>query len=225
MKKLFSLSFALLLATSIAGAQNKFAKAIFPQSGSSVEQVTPADCETNIVEGDLNKDGVKDVVIIATPKNPDNMKTRDDGYVYNFNKPVLGVYFGTQSGIYFLFKQYNNTIPGTEDEYTSVDVDLTINDKGVMRIRPSYFNSMGSADSEESVYVFRFQDGDFYLIGKDVKSFSRYSGESVEVSENYLTHKRQTITSNMMDESAKPKEVWTKIPADPLVKLGASLLE
>ncbi|MBO7439789.1 MAG: hypothetical protein J6U21_08935, partial [Bacteroidales bacterium] len=149
----------------------------------------------------------------------------DDGYVYNFNKPVMAVYFGSESGTYSLFKQYFNTIPGQEDEYQSVDIELSINDKGVMRISPSYFNSMGSADSDESVYVFRFQDGDFYLIGKDTKSFSRYSGESTEVSENYLTHKRQTIISNVFDESVKPKETWTKIPADPLEKLGAKMLE
>lgn len=216
---------ALIVSAGIAGAQGKFAKSLFKASGASVVDVVPADCDSIVVEGDLNKDGFKDVVIIATPRNPENMQTRDDGYVYNFNKPVMAVYFGSESGTYSLFKQYFNTIPGQEDEYQSVDIDLRINDKGVMRISPSYFNSAGSSDSDASVYVFRFQNGDFYLIGKDTKSFSRYSGESTEVSENYLTHKRQTIISNMFDDSVKPKETWTKIPADPLEKLGAKMLE
>jgi hypothetical protein len=215
----------LMVSAGIAGAQGKFAKSLFKASGASVVDVVPADCDSIVVEGDLNKDGFKDVVIIATPRNPENMQTRDDGYVYNFNKPVMAVYFGNESGTYSLFKQYFNTIPGQEDEYQSVDIDLRINDKGVMRISPSYFNSAGSSDSDASVYVFRFQNGDFYLIGKDTKSFSRYSGESTEVSENYLTHKRQTIISNMFDDSVKPKETWTKIPADPLEKLGAKMLE
>ena len=225
MKKILLIMIALMVSAGVAGAQGKFAKSLFKASGASVEDVIPADCDSIVVEGDLNKDGFKDVVIIATPRNPENMQTRDDGYVYNFNKPVMAVYFGSESGTYSLFKQYFNTIPGQEDEYQSVDIELSINDKGVMRISPSYFNSMGSADSDESVYVFRFQDGDFYLIGKDTKSFSRYSGESTEVSENYLTHKRQTIISNVFDESVKPKETWTKIPADPLEKLGAKMLE
>lgn len=225
MKKILLIMMALMVSAGIAGAQGKFAKSLFKASGASVEDVVPADCDSIVVEGDLNKDGFKDVVIIATPRNPENMQTRDDGYVYNFNKPVMAVYFGNESGTYSLFKQYFNTIPGQEDEYQSVDIDLRINDKGVMRISPSYFNSMGSSDSDASVYVFRFQNGDFYLIGKDTKSFSRYSGESTEVSENYLTHKRQTIISNMFDESVKPKETWTKIPADPLEKLGAKMLE
>lgn len=225
MKKILLIMMALIVSVGIAGAQGKFAKSLFKASGASVVDVVPADCDSIVVEGDLNKDGFKDVVIIATPRNPENMQTRDDGYVYNFNKPVMAVYFGNESGTYSLFKQYFNTIPGQEDEYQSVDIDLRINDKGVMRISPSYFNSMGSSDSDASVYVFRFQNGDFYLIGKDTKSFSRYSGESTEVSENYLTHKRQTIISNMFDESVKPKETWTKIPADPLEKLGAKMLE
>ena len=225
MKKILLIMMALIVSAGIAGAQGKFAKSLFKASGASVEDVVPADCDSIVVEGDLNKDGFKDVVIIATPRNPENMQTRDDGYVYNFNKPVMAVYFGNESGTYSLFKQYFNTIPGQEDEYQSVDIDLRINDKGVMRISPSYFNSAGSSDSDASVYVFRFQNGDFYLIGKDTKSFSRYSGESTEVSENYLTHKRQTIISNMFDDSVKPKETWTKIPADPLEKLGAKMLE
>lgn len=225
MKKILLIMMALIVSAGIAGAQGKFAKSLFKASGASVVDVVPADCDSIVVEGDLNKDGFKDVVIIATPRNPENMQTRDDGYVYNFNKPVMAVYFGNESGTYSLFKQYFNTIPGCEDEYQSVDIDLRINDKGVMRISPSYFNSAGSSDSDASVYVFRFQNGDFYLIGKDTKSFSRYSGESTEVSENYLTHKRQTIISNMFDDSVKPKETWTKIPADPLEKLGAKMLE
>ena len=217
---------AVLLTVGIAGAQGRFTKSLFKPSGKTLAEITPADCDTIVCEGDLNQDGINDYLIIATPRNPENMKTRDDGYVYNFNKPVLAIYFGTvERDMYILFKQYFNTIPGTEDEYQSVDVSVKINAKGVIRISPSYFNSMGSAESDESVYVFRYQNGDFYLIGKDTKSFSRYSGESVEVSENYLTHKRLTTTSNMMDDNVKPKEVWTKIPADPLEKLGAKMLE
>ncbi len=225
MKKIILFVTVLMLSAGIAGAQGKFAKSLFPSSGASVEEITPADCDVNTVEGDLNKDGVKDVVIIAKSRDPQNMKTRDDGYEYNFNPPVMAIYFANEGGNYTLFKQYFNTIPGQEDEFQSVEVDLKINDRCVMRIAPSYFNTMGSSDSDASVYVFRYQNGDFYLIGKDVKSFSRYSGECEEVSENYLTHKHQTITSNMFDESVKPKEVWTKIPADPLEKLGAKMLQ
>ena len=216
----------LTLTVGIAGAQGRFAKSLFKASGKTLAEIVPADCDTTVVEGDLNQDGVNDYVIVATPRNPENMKTRDDGYVYNFNKPVMGIYFGTtERDMYTLFKQYFNTLPGAEDEFQSVDLDLSINNRGVLRIGVSYFNSAGSADSDNSLYVFRYQNGDFYLIGKDTRSFSRYSGECTKVSENYLTHKRQTILSNMFDESVKDKETWTKIPAEPLEKLGGEMLE
>ena len=61
------------------------------------------------------------------------------------------------------------------------------------------------------------------MIGKDYGSFSRYSGEAEKVSENYLTHKKQTITYNMFEEGEE-KEKWTTIPSKPLEKLGATLL-
>lgn len=67
--------------------------------------------------------------------------------------------------------------------------------------------------------------GDFYLIGADTGALSRLSGETEEVSINYLTHKKQIIISDISDESVKPKETWETIPEAPLEKLGARLLE
>ena len=88
-------------------------------------EVFPSNCDTmGIAWGDLNLDGLKDVVVVATPRHPEKMQTRDDGYEYNFNSPVMGIYFGTKDGKLSLFKEYENTIPGTEDEFCFTELEV-----------------------------------------------------------------------------------------------------
>ena len=188
--------------------------------------VFPANCDTmSIAWGDLNKDGINDVVVVATPRITENMMIRDDGYEYNFNSPVMGIYFGTKDGKLSLYKEYENTIPGAEDEFCFIELKSDISDTGVLSFNIESFYSAGSTNTDYNIFRYRYQDDDFYLIGADTGALSRYSGESEEVSFNYLTHKKQTIVSNVFDESVEPKETWEAIPEEPLEKLGARLLD
>ena len=149
---------------------------------------TPNNCDTVCIQqGDLNKDGIQDLVICATPRNPGNMMVRDDGYEYNFNEPVLAIYFGKGDETYSLFKEYPNTIPGAEDEFSFVTVDSYITEEGVLRFGVEFFSSAGGSETDQNDYFFYFQDDDFYLIGTEKDGFSRYSGEGKKVSCNYLT--------------------------------------
>ena len=171
--------------------------------------------------GDLNKDGIADLVVVATPDFKENTKTRDDGFVYNFNQPLLAVYFGTAGGKMQLWRQYDQVIPARPDEYVSIDTNLTITEKGVLRISLETFASMGGWGTEHSNFSYRYQDGDFYLIGKENQSMSRNTGEMETTSENYLTWRRQVVKENVFEDSNVTKtEKWTKLPKKPLEKLG-----
>ena len=86
------LSFTLALLPVLTWAQG------MKPAGTSADDIVPEGWQKQKVRGDLNKDGFEDLVIIATPDNAENMLTRDDGYVYNFNQPLLAVYFGTGDG-------------------------------------------------------------------------------------------------------------------------------
>ena len=52
------------------------------QQGKSAEQIVPKGWEHKEAVGDLNKDGIKDLVVLAKPNFKENMQTRDDGYEY-----------------------------------------------------------------------------------------------------------------------------------------------
>lgn len=204
--------FSLLLIPALAMAQS------LAQRGTSIESIVPEGWEHSEATGDMNKDGIKDIVVIATPNFKENMKEREDGYVYNFNHPQLAIYFGDASGGFVLFKKYDDLFP-EKDEFTFIETSLDVNDRGVLRIGVSSFRSAGSANTGGPTYVFRYQDGDFFLIGKDESDLSRYSGETTVISENYLTHKRQETTGNAFKEE-KEKVKWTSLPKEPLKRLG-----
>ena len=194
------------------------------QQGRGVDDLVPVGWDHAEATGDLNKDGIVDLVVVATPDFKENTKTRDDGYVYNFNQPLLAVYFGTAEGKMQLWRQYDQVVPARPDEYVSIDASLTITEKGVLRISLETFASMGGWGSENSNFSYRYQDGDFYLIGKEYHNMSRNTGDMETTSENYLTWRRQVVTENAFEDSNVPrKETWTKLPKKPLEKLGKPL--
>lgn len=193
------------------------------QQGTSAEQIVPKGWEHSEAEGDLNKDGIKDLVVLAKPNFKENMQTRDDGYEYNFNPYILAIYFGQAGGGFKQWKQYEDMFE-PDSEWTSVDVDIEITERGTLNISPDHFASAGSYGTSQTTYTFRFQNGDFYLIGKECTEMSRSTGETTTVSENYLTWKRQTIEDNAFEE-VKKKEKWEKMEKEPLKKLGDEGLE
>ena len=162
-------------------------------------------------EGDLNKDGINDVAEIVKPEG---------------GRPVLNIYFGTADGQQKLWKSYKEVIPVPEIETQMIDVSMTITEKGVLRFEVSSFMSMGGYGNNNSNFSYRYQNGDFFLIGKETQNMSRNTGNLEIVSENYLTWKRQVVKDNVFAEGDVPKqEKWTRLKKRPLEKLGARVLE
>ena len=190
------------------------------EHGMTTLSLIPEGWSSEMVNGDLNKDGRLDMVILTYPNFSEHMKVRDDGYVYNFNQPILGIYFGQADGSYQLWKSYDNVVPAREDEYNNIDASLLITPRGTLQISISEWSSAGSWYTTTTTYTYRYQNGNFYLIGKDEESLARNSGEHEYVSENYLTQKRQRVTDNMIDSKVKRKETWTKMGRVPLKPIG-----
>ena len=179
---------------------------ILATKGRSVEEIVPEDINYVKAEGDLNKDGLSDLVICT--------------------QPVLSIYFATHAGNYELWRQYGDILPIDEEgDFLMLDVDLSISDRGALKIGVSSFYSAGSSYVSNNSYIYRFQNGDFYKIGEDQHSMSRMTGDETTTSINYLTHKRQVVKGNAFDDTVKPKETWTSIPKTPLRRLGEDQLE
>lgn len=194
------------------------------EKGRNIEEIVPKGWEEQHVIGDLNKDGIKDIVLVALPNNPAHIKTREDGYQYNFNPKLLAIYFGSSSGVYKRFKVWDKALPARADEYADCEADLSITPKGALDITVSFWTSMGTADAGNTTYRYRFQSGDFYLIGQEYTSFSRMTGKGETVSINYLTGDQITTTGNIMENKGL-KTRKTKLKKEPLARLGSFYME
>ena len=176
------------------------------KKGRSAEEIVPQGVNMIKAEGDLNKDGLSDLVV----------------YVQS----GLSIYFATPSGDYELWKQYNDILPVDEEgDDLMIDLELSITDRGALKIEIGSFASAGTSYVTNNNYTYRFQNGDFYKIGEEQHSMSRMTGDDKTVSTNYLTHKRQVVILNAFDETIKPKETWTSIPKTALRRLGEDQLD
>ena len=140
----------------------------FKQSGKTPAELYTKKSNSMIsAQGDFDKDGKKDLVIAVNQDYTDV----GDGTDFAF-------YFGNAQGGYTLFRAYDASV--------SENSKITVTDKGVVRIEsPAY-------DDGTDVFLFRFQDGDFYLIGgkKD-----RHKKEHYDISYNFLTGKQIKTSS------------------------------
>ena len=136
------------------------------------------------VEGDLNKDGIMDKVVASLIDEESNK---------------LAIYFGDGKGGYTLFRECENLLSYDK-------LEITINDKGVLRIQEG---PTGCCD----VFLFRFQDDDFRCIGGKI---DRHTDDHYDISYNYLTG---MMVSTEGEGKAK-KSVTSEMPEIPVLKFG-----
>lgn len=144
MKKLFFSVLIAAVSVCSASAQSGIAAKKFQNQGKSNLYLGTE--ETTIAEGDINQDGIKDLVIAETD---------------NTIGGVMAVYWGTPDG-YKLYSVFN-----TENK-----ISVSITTKGVLRIQTDYIELYSAAYGEgdcttftTNVYLLRWQNNGLYLIG------------------------------------------------------------
>lgn len=174
----------------------------------------------NIVDtiiGDLNKDGIEDYVLVI--KNTDKsailnhafkgtLDTNRRGIVVLFDK---GTHYEIASSNYNCFSSDNES----GDDYTPPDLVIEIKNNEL-------YISYAYGKYGYWKYTFRYQNGDFELIGYDA-SYNLGAVVMREVSVNFSTKKKLIrVNSN---ESAEPgkevfKDTWSKISNSKLLRLS-----
>lgn len=161
--------------------------------------------------GDLNKDGIDDLVLIIQSDQALKLDESDDRYFEDF--PIyqrsMIIMFGNEDRLTLRPLVKNDAFiihsedPNMEDPFQGVSIE-----RNNLVLKFGVFMSAGSWTVSSTSYVFRYQNGDFALIGADASEFHRGSGESVEFSINFLTKKYSRTVKNEFDESLKPKITW-----------------
>jgi len=168
-----------------------------------------------LVQGDLNADGLPDLVFIREEEDPKKISKRDDGFAQNSNPRTLVVLLATKDGFAKLVecpKLVRSEFDPESPDYADPFRDISI-DKNVFTLTFSHWMSAGSWWTSIEKYKFRLESGRLRLIGSDTDEGHRSTGEQILVSTNYLTGRRKTTKGlNMFaDNPSRPKDVWDKI--------------
>ncbi|WP_347218361.1 hypothetical protein [Chryseobacterium sp.] len=173
----------------------------------------------NEIKGDLNKDGLKDLVLII--KATDKSKIIQDENRGELDRNRRGIIVLLNKGSYYELASKNYNCFSSENEdggvYFAPELSVSI-EKGNLHIDYGHgrYGSWG--------YTFRYQNGDMELIGYDSYS-SRGPVPQYEVSINFLTKKKLTKDNlNKEDDGdnyeVKYKDTWETIKVNKLIKLS-----
>lgn len=165
------------------------------------------------VKGDLNGDGIDDLVLVLRNTDPRNVITHDGmgQNPFNSNPRILVVAFGAPAGGYSLAAENHDLIPRPESptlEDPLGEGELTIA-KGVLKLKLHFFASAGGWTMYNSTFSLRWQNGRFELIGFDRFLMQRNTGDVEDLSVNFTTRKAKLVKENGETESKSTS--WIKV--------------
>jgi hypothetical protein len=215
----FSLAVALLpvFATQICAASELKIPAarypILPESAVEVTAFVPTGWSLESKsEGDLNTDGIDDVVFVLREDNPANVVENPDGLGserLNTNPRILGVAFRGNDGTNYRLPLSNRTLiprhkdPVLDDPFASPGgLELA---RGSFSLTLYFFASAGGWEMGPTKLTFCFQNDRFELIGLDRSWIHRGTGETTDLSINLSTGRISTTLGNIAEDD--PREV------------------
>lgn len=209
MKKI-ALALTLLVTLSLSAAQAAITVPAFPKTGKSPEAFVPSGWKVlKKAEGDLNKDNQADTALILASTQEDS--NSEDAF--EAPRPLL-----------LLFRQADGTyaLSATHPDFVLCKMcggvfgdpveDLKI-ERGTILI--SHYG--GSNERWGSKHRFRYQNGDWYLIGRTVMSHHNITGEHFEKDENLVTG---DVVEETSDDKGKTSTKRYKMPKTALQKLS-----
>ncbi|SDC11936.1 hypothetical protein [Niabella drilacis] len=181
-----------------------------------------------LITGDLNKDQQPDAVLVIRNTSAGNFKLHDGlgQDTLDLNPRRLLIYFREGRGYrkilstdQFLPSVNSAVNPCLADPFAEGSIGI---ERGLLKMGFHYWLSCGSYEVTDWDYTFRFQQGRFELIGLDVSSLHRASGEMSATSYNFMTGKKQEISggNEFFPEKDHPGERWSVIKKRPLLNLA-----
>ena len=210
-RKLFFILLLFLISSIYVFGEN------FPQKAKTVNDFIPKGWKKILTtNGDLNKDKLEDTVIVIEKEDKKNIK-KNDGFgpeELNLNPRILLVLFKQKDGTYILASKNDKGFIKSEGNDNNPALMDTLDDiiikNNVLKIVFNYFMSAGSWWTSTNVYIFRFQNNVFELIGYESNAYMRNTGEEEGTSINFSTNKTKITTGgNIFEEKENnPKDEW-----------------
>ncbi|REG83384.1 hypothetical protein [Algoriphagus antarcticus] len=167
------------------------------------------------IDGDLNKDGLEDNVLVIKGTDISKVKTDEDRGELDRNRRGIIVLFNTNGNYELALENYECLNSENEDGGVYFPPELSVK----IEKENLYFH-FGHGRYGSWEYTFRFQNSEFELIGYDETS-KRGPVTDRKTSINFLTrkkHEKVNTYENELDEVFK--ETWTTIEVKRLIKLS-----
>lgn len=171
-------------------------------------------------EGDLNRDGAPDLLLVLRMNDPKNV-VKDEYRELDTNPRMLVVAFADQAKKAYSLALADHTLI---TRHTNPNMDPPFDEgaaivNGTLQISLGLFMNAGGWHTSNNKFTFRYQDGCFKLIGYDSTVLKRNTGETQSVSINYLTKKAKIGKGSA--ESDQEKVSWKSLSSPKLLCLGA----
>lgn len=170
--------------------------------------------------GDLNKDGVEDCVLIIKGTDEENKVTDEYRGDLDLNRRGIIILFKKEGHYELALKNESCFSSEYEDGGVYFAPDLSVSlTKGNIYLHYAHGRYGYSS------YTFRYQHGDFELIGYDSAYRSTFVSDWVafdEMSINFSTKKKLVKEIIKINDSGKEtyKEIWTDLQVDKRAKLS-----
>lgn len=191
------------------------------REGATIDAFVPAQWKLEAkAAGNLNGDNLPDSALVLHMADPANLVPLDwdPNQKYDSNPRMLVILFGRKGGGYTLASADQKLIPRRENQNQDDPFEEVAIANGTLRVKMHLFMSAGGWEMGGSAFTFRWQDGDFKLIGFEGDTVMRNSGETEEVSVNYLTGRKLVKRGNIGTDKQTTKAV--KIARKPLIALA-----
>lgn len=221
MKKSITLFSILLSLSLVYYGQNQFADLLI-NKGNDLKELIPTNWKLlDSISGDLNQDGLSDIVFAIQKTDPINIHLNEGLGTdsIDLNPRILAIYFGSENGGYNKKIVSENFIILRDSPTMDEPFDgFNISKKGVLDINFKFWYSAGSWSMSNHKYRFRFQDNEFVLIGYESNEAHRGSGETTDYNINFLTKNIKVTTGSFSNEKPESSE-WKKFHIDKLMTL------
>lgn len=172
---------------------------------------------TQNIQGDLNKDGIDDCILIIKEENKSNFKKNDEGDLVDMNRRGIVILFKSSDKYELILKNYSCFSSENVDGGVYFAPELSVEIK-----KNNLYINFAHGRYGFWTYTFRNQNSDFELIGYDN---SENDGPRItsQTSINFLTKKKQTkVNTNENSEGGDEvfEEKWENIRLDKLLKLS-----